>query len=204
MTVVEARKFLEQARDQVRAGAVRRHPRRRRRRSAVPVAHFEDILTDGAGFAGLRDLGPRHGAARSRLHGASAISRRSRSCPGSRAMRASSATATSRASRGRTARALRCSAQLEQLDAHGLDDVHRHRAGVHAARRAAATARSRRSTRPTRSTSPATTTRACRAAASSSSKLVDCAAARSGIDVYQIDHEDANGQFEMNFTYADA
>jgi glutamine synthetase len=25
-----------------------------------------------------------------------------------------------------------------------------------------------------------------------------------GIDVYQIDHEDANGQFEMNFTYADA
>jgi glutamine synthetase len=24
-----------------------------------------------------------------------------------------------------------------------------------------------------------------------------------GIDVYQIDHEDANGQFEMNFTYAD-
>ncbi|MCU0870036.1 MAG: type III glutamate--ammonia ligase [Burkholderiales bacterium] len=25
-----------------------------------------------------------------------------------------------------------------------------------------------------------------------------------GIDVYQIDHEDANGQFEVNFTYADA
>ncbi len=25
-----------------------------------------------------------------------------------------------------------------------------------------------------------------------------------GIDVYQIDHEDANGQFELNFTYADA
>lgn len=28
--------------------------------------------------------------------------------------------------------------------------------------------------------------------------------AAAGIDVYQIDHEDANGQFEMNFTYADA
>jgi glutamine synthetase len=28
--------------------------------------------------------------------------------------------------------------------------------------------------------------------------------AQAGIDVYQIDHEDANGQFEMNFTYADA
>ena len=27
--------------------------------------------------------------------------------------------------------------------------------------------------------------------------------AAAGIDVYQIDHEDANGQFEMNFTYAD-
>lgn len=26
----------------------------------------------------------------------------------------------------------------------------------------------------------------------------------SGIDVYQIDHEDANGQFEMNYTYTDA
>ncbi|MES2360482.1 MAG: type III glutamate--ammonia ligase [Pseudomonadota bacterium] len=29
------------------------------------------------------------------------------------------------------------------------------------------------------------------------------ALAGAGIDVYQIDHEDANGQFEMNFTYAD-
>ena len=25
-----------------------------------------------------------------------------------------------------------------------------------------------------------------------------------GIDVYQIDHEDGNGQFEINFTYAEA
>lgn len=34
-------------------------------------------------------------------------------------------------------------------------------------------------------------------------KLVDSVRA-AGIDVYQIDHEDANGQFEVNFTYADA
>ena len=34
-------------------------------------------------------------------------------------------------------------------------------------------------------------------------RLVD-ALRRVGIDVYQIDHEDANGQFEVNFTYADA
>lgn len=34
-------------------------------------------------------------------------------------------------------------------------------------------------------------------------KLVD-ALKGIGIDVYQIDHEDANGQFEVNFTYADA
>jgi glutamine synthetase len=34
-------------------------------------------------------------------------------------------------------------------------------------------------------------------------KLVD-ALLVVGIDVYQIDHEDANGQFEVNFTYADA
>jgi glutamine synthetase len=34
-------------------------------------------------------------------------------------------------------------------------------------------------------------------------RLVDALRAV-GIDVYQIDHEDANGQFEVNFTYADA
>ena len=34
-------------------------------------------------------------------------------------------------------------------------------------------------------------------------RLVD-ALRDAGIDVYQIDHEDANGQFEVNFTYADA
>lgn len=34
-------------------------------------------------------------------------------------------------------------------------------------------------------------------------RLVD-AVRPAGLDVYQIDHEDANGQFEVNFTYADA
>lgn len=34
-------------------------------------------------------------------------------------------------------------------------------------------------------------------------KLVECLKSV-GIDVYQIDHEDANGQFEVNFTYSDA
>ena len=34
-------------------------------------------------------------------------------------------------------------------------------------------------------------------------KLVDSMIAV-GIDVYQVDHEDANGQFEINFTYSDA
>ena len=33
-------------------------------------------------------------------------------------------------------------------------------------------------------------------------RLVD-ALKRAGFDVYQVDHEDANGQFEVNFTYAD-
>jgi len=33
-------------------------------------------------------------------------------------------------------------------------------------------------------------------------KLSDCMRA-AGLDVYQIDHEDANGQFELNYTYAD-
>lgn len=35
------------------------------------------------------------------------------------------------------------------------------------------------------------------------SQLSDCVR-QVGIDVYQIDHEDANGQFEVNFTYDDA
>lgn len=41
-------------------------------------------------------------------------------------------------------------------------------------------------------------------------RRADCLAAitaalrQGGLDVYQIDHEDANGQFEVNFTYADA
>ena len=62
---------------------------------------------------------------------------------------------------------------------------------------------SRRSMLPIRSRSPAMTTRGCRAAAPSSMSW--SSALRSvGIDVYQIDHEDANGQFEVNFTYADA
>ncbi len=34
-------------------------------------------------------------------------------------------------------------------------------------------------------------------------RLVECMQAV-GIDVYQVDHEDANGQFEVNFTYSDA
>ena len=53
------------------------------------------------------------------------------------------------------------------------------------------------------STSPATTTRACRAPARVLDELTTSLRAV-GIDVYQIDHEDANGQFEVNFTYADA
>ena len=57
-------------------------------------------------------------------------------------------------------------------------------------------------TTPIRWRSPATTTRASPAAPRSWSGWV--ALRRVGIDVYQIDHEDANGQFEVNFTYADA
>src|SRR5262245_15483788 len=34
-------------------------------------------------------------------------------------------------------------------------------------------------------------------------RMVDCMQ-QVGIDVYQVDHEDANGQFEVNFTYSDA
>jgi glutamine synthetase len=56
---------------------------------------------------------------------------------------------------------------------------------------------------PTIWTSRATTTRACTAAREVLDEMV--AGLRAvGIDVYQIDHEDGNGQFEINFTYADA
>ena len=56
---------------------------------------------------------------------------------------------------------------------------------------------------PTSSRSPAMTTRVCRAPAPFSMTSSNCLRSV-GIDVYQIDHEDANGQFEVNFTYADA
>ncbi len=54
---------------------------------------------------------------------------------------------------------------------------------------------------PTRWKSPATTTRAWRAPAPFLDELTSSLRAI-GVDVYQIDHEDANGQFEVNFTYA--
>ena len=61
-----------------------------------------------------------------------------------------------------------------------------------------------RSTPPTRSTSPATTTRGSSRSQRRCSTSCRRRCAQVGIDVYQIDHEDANGQFEVNFTYADA
>jgi glutamine synthetase len=67
---------------------------------------------------------------------------------------------------------------------------------------ARSTARSSPPIRATRCPSPATTTRACRATACSSKRLSDSLRAV-GIDVYQIDHEDANGQFEINYTFTD-
>jgi glutamine synthetase len=55
----------------------------------------------------------------------------------------------------------------------------------------------------TRSTSRPTTSRRCRASATFCKQLSDGLTA-CGLDVFQIDHEDAHGQYELNFHHADA
>ena len=169
---------------------------------AVPVEHLDMVLTDGAGFAGfalwgfgmgpegpdymavgdlstLQDIPWMPGYARIICNGV--VNEKSYPYCSRVALQA----------------------QIARLDGARAHAVHRHRARVHAAARGARTEAWGRPIPPTISTSPATTTRACTARARCSMKWWPALRAV-GIDVYQIDHEDGNGQFEINFTYADA
>ena len=202
MTPAEAKKFLARQRDQVRPRAVRRHPRRRQGQGRAGRASRHGARRR-RGLRRLRALGLRHGAARSGLHGGRRSRRRCDWFRGCRASRASSATATSKASRSRICSRVALKRQLEAPRGARLDAVHRHRARVHAAAHARPTAaRAVRCHRRARQALLRLQGPVARRV-HSSNELVESLRAV-GIDVYQIDHEDANGQFEVNFTYADA
>ena len=170
---------------------------------AVPVEHLDMVLERRRGLRRLRALGLRHGAARSRLHGgrrprdavAAAVDaglrahrlRRPRAAASPGLLLARGAEARSSTSSPQKGLTLYTGIEPEfmLLDARRRRHaraVRRHRHARQALLRLQGpVARQRRSW-----TSWSTSLRAV------------------GLDVYQIDHEDANGQFEVNFTYADA
>ena len=161
------------------------------------------VLTDGAGFAGFALWGFGMGPDGPDYMAVGDLSTLHAAFPGCRAMRAWSATARSRASPIPIARASCCKRQLARLAERGLTLYVGIEPEFMLLGARCQPESSGPSTPPMTSTSPATTTRACRAPAACSMR--SRVSLRSvGIDVYQIDHEDANGQFEVNFTYADA
>ena len=93
-------------------------------------------------------------------------------------------------------------AQIARLEERGLTLFTGHRAGVHAAR--AACRRQPRAGGPHgRSGQALLRLQGLYRTREALDEMVSGLRAV-GIDVYQIDHEDGNGQFEINFTYADA
>ena len=134
MTAAEARKFLEQHQIKfVLAQFVDIHGSPKAK--CVPVAHLDMVLTDGAGFAGFAlwgfGMGP-HGPDYMAVGDLSTLTL----VPW---MPGYARIACDGHVQGKPYEycprvALR--AQLEKLEALGLDDVHRHRAGIHAARAA--------------------------------------------------------------------
>ena len=169
---------------------------------AVPSEHLEMLLTDGAGFAGFAlwgfGMGP-HGpdymavGDLSTLHAIPWM-------PGFARM------ATYGHVHGKpyaydTRVALKN--QLDKLSRKGLTLYTGIEPEFMLLKRKADRLRRASRRHATRWTSPATTTRGSPAALRFLERLVDAAKAV-GLDVYQIDHEDGNGQFEVNFTYSDA
>ena len=168
---------------------------------SVPVSHLKSVLTAGAGFAGFCDLGRRDRAERPRLYGG----RRSGDAHAG-AVAAGPGTDCLRRSCGWRSVAIRFARDLEETgrtdDRAQLDALHGSGAGILAAAAARRPARLSHAIRAIRSPSRATTTRDSRARGVFLEKLTESMRAV-GIDVYQIDHEDANGQFEINYTYTD-
>ena len=203
MNTTEAQELFRKHDIKLRAGAVRRHPRRgqgegRAGRTSRHGARRRRRLRR------LRAVGLRHGARTAPTTWRSAISSTLHAiCRGCRAMRASSATARSSGKPYPYCSRVALQRQLDRLDRARADDVHRHRARIHAAgarrRRHARALRRHRHARQAllRLQGPVARQRVPRRAGRRRCAPV-------GIDVYQIDHEDANGQFEVNFTYADA
>ncbi len=171
---------------------------------AVPVEHLDMVLTDGAGFAGFALWGFGMGPHGPDYMAVGDLDHAARSMPW---MPGFARIACVRPRARQAVRLLFARGAQErsstQLAKKGLTLYTGIEPEFMLLKRARRRQRRRRPTTPTRWRSPATTTRASRAARAFLEQLVD-ALRRVGIDVYQIDHEDANGQFEVNFTYADA
>jgi hypothetical protein len=199
MTAAEARKFLGATQIEfVLAQFVDIHGSPKAK--CVPVAHFEELLTTGVGFAGFAiwglGMGP-HGPEYTAIGDLSTLTL----VPGCRAMRGSPATAMYWASPTNTARASRFGRNSGSSKRSGGSIY----TGIEPEfmlleRRADGTLV------PFDATD--TLDKPCYdykglARGSDFLRRLVKALQEAGLDVYQIDHEDANGQFEVNFVYRD-
>ena len=170
--------------------------------SRCPVDHFEDILTTGAGFAGfaiwgmgIEPHGPGlHGRGRSGHAVAGAMATRLRA----HCLRRTRAQDEPWDIDARVA----LKKQLKRLAAQGTDFLYRSRTRVFAAAKGQPTAGSFRAMTTDTLAKPCYDYKGLSRARAFLEKLTDSMKAV-GIDVYQIDHEDANGQFEINYTFND-
>ena len=167
----------------------------------VPARQLDGLLSDGAGFAGFA-AGAIGQQPTTRTWRRCRTSARSPRCPGGRTWPASPATCTWRARSGPTARARSC-AGSSSAPARSATSSRSASSSSTSSCASARTARSSWPTRSTRSTSPVTTCAASPATSTSCPRWPRNLTAL-GWNNYATDHEDANGQFEQNFDFADA
>ena len=168
---------------------------------AVPVEHLDMVLTDGAGFAGFAlwgfGMGP-DGPDYMAVGDLSTLT----PIPWMPGYARLVCNGTVKGKPYPYCSRVTLQRQLARLAERRHDAVHGHRARVHVVR-----PRRRRKARALRRHRHLDKPCYDYKGLSRTSAVLDDITLRLrsvGIDVYQIDHEDANGQFEVNFTYADA
>ena len=171
----------------------------------VPLAHLDELLTDGAGFSGPSIAGtglPRIGPARRVLRPAAAPA------PATRAA-LDAGRGAHRVRRLRRRRALRRlpapGAQARRWRAwpSAAGPAHRHRARVLPAAPRGASAGCRPTTHD-RLDKPSYDLKSLPRQMRLPARAARRARPQCGLDVLQLDHEDAHGQYELNFGFADA
>ena len=170
----------------------------------VPAAYLEDVVTDGAGFAGAAVWGMGQGP-----HSHDMMGRADLDTYTPLPWEPGVARLASRyLCRWRAAPLLPASepqARAGRAGGHGLSVQCRHRAGVLSGEAACRTAASPSpmSWASIRWRRPAMISRAS-ASISASCAISTMPCCNSGWGNYQTDHEDANGQYEINYKYSDA